>query len=74
MPSTLPRISSVVEPPIFKAIEKLAIRDGVSISQKARDLLLQALELFEDETFESIVRLRMKNKAPAIPHKHFWGK
>lgn len=72
MPSVLPRISTVVEPPVFKALEKLAKRDGVSLSQKARDLLLEALELFEDNTWESIARVRMKNKAHSIPHKDFW--
>lgn len=74
MPSTLPRISTLVEPPIFNAIERLAKRDRVSLSQKARDLLLNALEIFEDEVFESLVRARMKNKTPSIPHESFWQK
>lgn len=74
MPSTLPRISTIVEPPIFKAVEKLAKREGVSLSQKARDLLLEALELFEDDYFETLVKLRTKNKVPSIPHKDFWAK
>ncbi len=74
MPSTLPRISTIVEPPIYRAVEKLAKREGVSLSQKTRDLLLEALELFEDESFESLVRLRAKNKTPSIPHKEFWAK
>ena len=72
MPSSLPRISTLVEPPIFKAVARLAKRDGVSLSQKARDLLLDALELFEDEALESVIRARMKNRAPSIPHKNFW--
>ena len=72
MPSVLPRISTVVEPPIFRALERLAKRDGVSLSQKTRDLLLEALELFEDSAWESIVQGRRKNKAPSIAHKDFW--
>lgn len=72
MPSVLPRISTVIELPVFKALEKLAKKDGVSLSQKTRDLLLEALELFEDSTWESIARVRKKNKAPSIPHKNFW--
>ncbi|OGR83718.1 MAG: hypothetical protein A2901_07295 [Elusimicrobia bacterium RIFCSPLOWO2_01_FULL_54_10] len=74
MPSILPRISAIVEPPIFKAVERLAKRDGVSLSQKARDLLLEALELFEDEVLEAKVIARMRNKAPSIPQKYFWQK
>jgi len=74
MPSTLPRISAIVEPPIFQAVERLAKRDGVSLSQKARDLLLEALEIFEDDVWEASVVARMKNKAPAIPSLDFWRK
>jgi hypothetical protein len=74
MPGVLPRISTVVEVPIYKALEKLAKRDGVSLSQKARDLLLEALELFEDETLESIALARSKNKAHLISHHDFWSK
>lgn len=74
MPSVLPRISTIVEPPIFNAVERLARRDGVSLSQKARDLLLNALELIEDETFEAIVKVRTLNKTPSVPHKNFWLK
>ncbi len=72
MPSVLPRISAVVEPSIFRALEKLAKRDGVSLSQKARDLLLEALELYEDSAWEYIARSRMKNKSPSIAHHDFW--
>jgi len=72
MPSILPRISAIVEPPIFKAVEHLAKRDGVSLSQKTRDLLLDALELFEDEILEAKVIARMRNKAPSIASKDFW--
>jgi hypothetical protein len=68
----LPRISTVVEPPVFKALERLAKRDGVSLSQKTRDLLLEALELFEDSAWESIAQGRMKNKSASIAHKDFW--
>lgn len=72
MPSTLPRISTVVEPPVYKALEKLAKKDGVSLSQKTRDLLLEALELFEDSVWEARVRERMKRGGKFIPHDKFW--
>lgn len=68
MPSTLPRISAVVERPIYEAVELLAKKDGVSLSQKARDLLREALELIEDAGLEAIVERRRKNKARSIPH------
>ena len=68
MPSALPRISAVMEPAIFHAIERLARKDGVSLSQKTRDLLLEALELIEDSGLETIVERRGKNAAPSISH------
>lgn len=74
MPSALPRISTVVERPIYEAVERLAKREGVSLSQKARDLLREALELIEDMALDAIAQRRKKNRAPSIPHKEFWRK
>lgn len=68
MPSALPRITAVVERPIYEAVELLAKKDGVSLSQKTRDLLLEALELIEDAGLEAIAEQRRKNKAPSISH------
>ena len=68
MPSTLPRISAVVEQPIYDALAALAKRDKMSLSQKARDLLLEALELNEDAGLEAIVGRRRRNRAPSISH------
>jgi hypothetical protein len=45
----------------------LAKKDGVSLSQKARDLLLEALELIEDAGLEAIVERRRKNPGKTIP-------
>ncbi len=66
MPTTLPRISTVVERPIYEAVAMLAKKDGVSLSQKARDLLLEALELIEDAGLEAIVERRRKNLGKSI--------
>jgi hypothetical protein len=67
MPTTLPRISTVVERPIYEAVAMLAKKDGVSLSQKARDLLLEALELIEDAGLEAIVERRRKNRGESVP-------
>jgi len=67
MPTTLPRISTVLERPIYEAVAMLAKRDGVSLSQKARDLLIEALELIEDAGLEAIVERRRKNIGISIP-------
>jgi sigma54-dependent transcription regulator len=67
MPTTLPRISTVLERPIYGAVAMLAKRDGVSLSQKARDLLIEALELIEDAGLEAIVERRRKNMGKSLP-------
>jgi len=60
MPTTHPRLTTVVEPPLYEAIEALAERDHVSMSQKVRDLLLGALDLTEDAVLEMLVEERRK--------------
>lgn len=61
MPTTHPRISTVVERPLYEAIKRLAHRDEVSISDKTRTLLLEAMELFEDTKLETLVNKRKKH-------------
>lgn len=68
MPSAHPRINTVLEPPLYKAVKRLADRDRVSLSQKIRDLVRDALELLEDATLEELVTERRKNPAPSISH------
>jgi len=68
MPSAHPRINTVLEPPLYKAVKRLADRDGVSLSQKIRDLVRDALELLEDAALEELVAERRKNPAPSISH------
>lgn len=68
MPSTHPRINTVLEPPVYEMVKRLAIQDGVSLSQKVRDLVREALELLEDAALEEVVKQRRKNPARSIPH------
>lgn len=68
MPSALPRISTVMEPALYRVIERLARKDGVTLSQKTRDLLRDALETVEDEGLERMVERRRQNKKPSISH------
>ncbi len=68
MPSTHPRINTVLEPPVYETVKRLANQDGVSLSQKVRDLVRDALELLEDAALEEVVNQRRKNPAPSIAH------
>ena len=58
MPTKNPRINVVLEKPIYDAIRKIAKKEGISISLKARDLLREALEIYEDNILESIASER----------------
>ena len=57
-----------MEKPIYEAIEKLAKRDDVSLSQKTRDLLLDSLERIEDVKLAEIVESR-KGETEFISHQ-----
>ena len=65
MPAKHPRVHAVLEPPLFDAVERLARQDGVSMSQKVRDLLVEALDLIEDEGLEALVAERRKSRPRA---------
>ena len=48
MTTKQPRVKVILEQPLYEALSRLARRDGVSLSLKARDLLKAALEIEED--------------------------
>lgn len=68
MPAASPRINTVLEPPLYRLVARLARAEGVSLSQKARDLIRDSLELVEDEGLEMIVERRRKAPHRWITH------
>lgn len=74
MPTKHPRLNVVLEPPMFRSIEQLAKRDGVSLSLKARDLIREALELYEDAYWvkEAEARYKTFSRATALTHDQVW--
>lgn len=66
MPTTQPRLNVVLEKPLMEAVEMLADRDGMSRSQKARDLIREAVEIEEDAALEILVGDRMKKGGKPI--------
>ncbi len=70
-----PRLNVVLEPPVYQAILKLARRDGVSLSLKARDLIREALEFCEDVYWVKKVEAREKtfSHKKALKHSQVWG-
>ncbi len=59
-----PRIHAVLEPPLFDAVQRLAARSGVSLSQQVRDLVEDALELIEDSGLEALAEKRRRTFDP----------
>lgn len=76
MPTKNPRLNVVLELPLYHAIQQLAKRDGVSLSLKARDLIRDALESYEDSYWTRQARKRESTFSPkkALSHKEVWGK
>ena len=70
-----PRLNVVLEKPLYRAVESLAKKDGVSLSFKARDLIHEALESYEDVFWVKIAEAREKtfSKKSALTHKQVWG-
>ena len=76
MPARNPRINVVLEKPLYESIRRIAKKEGISISLKARDLLREALEIYEDRILESIASEREKtfNRKNALTHDEIWKK
>jgi hypothetical protein len=62
MPSKNPRVNTVLPPEIYKAVQRLAKRDGISLSHKVNDLVREALELEEDAGLDSIAKRRRASR------------
>ena len=74
MPVKNPRINVVLEKPLYNTIERLATRDGVSLSLKVRDLVKEALEIEEDMALSALAEKREKTfaKLKSLKHHEVW--
>ena len=75
MPTKRPRLNVVLEPPTFYSVERLAKREGVSMSLKARDLIREALERYEDAYLAQRAHERAKTfvRSKALTHEQVWA-
>ena len=74
MPTRYPRLNVVLERPTFRSVERLAAREGVSLSMKARDLIREALELYEDAYLAERAHERAASfvRSKALTHEQVW--
>ena len=70
-----PRLNVVLEPVLFSALKKLAKLDGTSLSLKARDLIREAMEFYEDSHWASRAAQREKSLRgkQGLSHKEVWA-
>ncbi len=75
MPAKNPRVNVVLEAPLFEAVARLAKKDGVTLSLKVRDLVREAVELYEDEYLASVAAEREKSfvRSKALSHGQIFG-
>ena len=74
MPAKNPRINVVLEKPLYQNVERIARKDGVSLSLKVRDLIREALEIEEDIALASVAEEREKTftRRKALSHNEVW--
>lgn len=74
MPAKNPRVNVVLEKPLYKSVEFLAKKDGISLSLKVRDLIKEALEIEEDIALSLFAEKREKtfSRATALKHNEVW--
>lgn len=70
-----PRLNVVLEPVLYSAIQRLAKKEGVSLSLKARDLIREAMESYEDAHWARAAGAREKSfrKKSALSHRQVWS-
>jgi len=74
MPTKKPRINVVLEPRLYKILVKVAHGEGISVSLAARDLIKDAVELYEDRYWAKVAEEREKtfSDKKALTHKEVW--
>ena len=74
MPTKNPRLNVVLEPSLYKSLDKLAHQGGISLSLVARDLIKEGLEIHEDVYWQEIAQQREKTFSykKSLSHKNVW--
>ena len=70
-----PRINIVLNTSLYKNVQFLAEKDGVSLSSKARELLKEAMEIHEDIYLSALAeeRERSFDITSALTHEEAWS-
>ena len=70
-----PRINVVLDKPLYKDVQFLAEKDGVSLSTKARDLIKEAMDTQEDIYLAAFAeeRERTLDRNSKLTHEEAWS-
>ena len=74
MPAKKPRVSVVLEKPLYDSVRRLAAKEEISLSLKIRDLVKDALETQEDVVLAEVAEERENTfrRTRALSHKQVW--
>jgi metal-responsive CopG/Arc/MetJ family transcriptional regulator len=74
MPTKNPRINVVLDKTLYRSVQRIARKDGVSLSLKVRDLVKEALEMEEDIALATIAEEREKtfDRKKSLTHNEVW--
>lgn len=74
MSTKLPRLNVVLEPEVYKTIHRLSKKEGLSMSLLARDLIREALRIYEDIYWAKEAESREKTfvQEKALRHDQVW--
>ena len=75
MPARNPRINVVLDASLYKNVQFLAQKDGVSLSTKVRELLKEALEVQEDVYLATFAKGRENtwDESGILSHEDTWS-
>jgi len=74
MATKQPRLNVVLEPSVYKTIVRLSEKEGLSMSLIARDLIREALTIYEDQYWAKEAEAREKTftHRSALRHGDVW--
>ncbi|HEY4497982.1 MAG TPA: hypothetical protein VJC20_04505 [Candidatus Paceibacterota bacterium] len=73
MPTTKKRVNISISRPLEEALERLARRDQMPEATKAAELLQAAIEIEEDQVWDTLTSVRDIKKARFVSHKKAWA-
>ena len=71
----MPRVSVLLEKPLYDIVRRLAAKEKISLSLKIRDLAKDSVEAQEDIVLAEAVEEREKifRRPRSLSHKQVWG-